>query len=785
MMGRKIYRSILEMKGLLLVANAFLIFSNVANANDWTQRYFENHLGARHYYLFVPDSVKPLSSLSPLVVMLHGCMQNARDFANGTRMNALAEKHRFSVLYPEQPESSNKIKCWNWFDQNNQRRDLGEPGILIGLIEQVLKENPNIDRSRVYVAGLSAGGAMAATLSLCYPELFAAAAIHSGVGYNFASNANEAAKAMVKGIQTDFIVASTLAKKCAPRRKEVVPTIVVHGKRDDVAILQNAQQIVDQLLFVAGLTRETSLIREEQGLGAILGAKDGYAYGYKDYGPTKDTLAVRGVAIEMLGHAWSGGDPKYQFNDKNSPNSSELIWDFFTSTTKKPVVASVSYNPKLWLDDFVALQTALSEGYANLEWVLERRHLNVHELSQKIRSELELAQSDQEAKYILKNFISKFNDSHLRLDISPNPSSDAGKLTPLTNQTAPETACQRLGGKEEKLGFSFDVPEDLGFSKVKFQGEAFAYTKLTLSKAISVGFVRIPIFAETRYFAVCKNEWENFRTTFSGVCDEKCEDVFLHHRLSNRLLSELQHTIRNVTDKKTKALVVDLRNNGGGTSWVEGVMQVLTPKTLTCASTAFIRHPHYVKRFQEEVNELEQAVKKENISEKQTELQARLNEAKQHLQEAQKPCDRSQVWNDPNFKQTCHLAVKRSPRICKAGDEYIFEKGVNSLPLFILVNDYTASASEDFVGRMKDNSTAKIIGTQTLGSGCGYTNGGINHVLPHSKITVRMPDCIRFLKDGTNEIEGIHPDIELRFDAKNPTELIHLLKQEIVIKKEK
>jgi poly(hydroxyalkanoate) depolymerase family esterase len=264
---------------------------------------FSNEAGTRGYRLYVPS--QPASGPRPLVVMLHGCKQNPEDFAAGTTMNLLAEESGCLVLYPEQALGANHSQCWNWFEGAHQGRDQGEPSLIAGMTRQVLREHDG-DAGRVFVAGLSAGGAMAAVMAAAYPELYKAIGVHSGLPAGAAHDLMSGLNAM-KGARK---------KAKTPAGLRPVPAIVFHGDRDAVVHPSNGEAVYRQFTHGAA-ARET----EERGQGHTRTV-------------TRDA-GGRTVAehwnLHGAGHAWSGGSAAGSYADPSGPNASAEMLRFFLS----------------------------------------------------------------------------------------------------------------------------------------------------------------------------------------------------------------------------------------------------------------------------------------------------------------------------------------------------------------------------------------------------------------------------------------------------------------------
>jgi poly(hydroxyalkanoate) depolymerase family esterase len=283
---------------------------------------FKDSLSAtRGYRLYLPTGSSRRNTL-PLLVMLHGCRQDASNFAEGTRMNSLAEASRCAVLYPEQSQRSNPLRCWNWFESASLAGQ-GEAALLARLIERVTARRP-IDSKRVYVAGMSAGGAMACILALRHSRLFAACAIHSGIMCGAADSLMQALEEMRSGPSAAGILQARQLVSEAGESVDLVPALVIHGDSDSTVNPVNADAIVEQFKARAELIDPADPLLPSDERRIVSG---GRAYRQQDY-VRQGQVAVRKVLVEGLGHAWSGGDARHEFNDADGPDASRLILDF-------------------------------------------------------------------------------------------------------------------------------------------------------------------------------------------------------------------------------------------------------------------------------------------------------------------------------------------------------------------------------------------------------------------------------------------------------------------------
>ena len=284
------------------------------------------------YRLYVPAApltpqaaaASSVGGAMPLIVLLHGCKQDAHDFSRGTAMNELADKHGFMVLYPEQISKANSQMCWNWFEPGHQQLGRGEPGMIAALTKHILASQQEgegdkalaiADAGRVYIAGLSAGGAMAAVVAGLYPDLFAALGVHSGLPAGAAQNLLSAFSAMRLGAKGEVVPA--------------LPTIVFHGCADKTVHPDNG----DNIFYAAVAALEASgrsLHKQSSGLGD---SKDQNVKRIT-YRADDGRSFVEHWQVGDGQHAWSGGDAKGSFTDPEGPSASAAMLAFFLQHKK-------------------------------------------------------------------------------------------------------------------------------------------------------------------------------------------------------------------------------------------------------------------------------------------------------------------------------------------------------------------------------------------------------------------------------------------------------------------
>jgi poly(hydroxyalkanoate) depolymerase family esterase len=325
----------LSLSVILTIATLQAQYHHSAHANNlsWQQFVYNGSNGSRPYFVYTPENYR-FGTRVPLIVMLHGCIQTAIDFATGTQMNQLAERYHFVVAYPQQLGIYNPALCWNWFVPSNQVRRGGEPAIIAGIVHEIENNTSRwtIDRHRIYVAGLSAGAAMAVILGATYPDIFAAIGVHSGAEYGAITSPLSGGQAFLHG-GPDPIQQGKAAFAAMGNFARVVPTIVFHGTEDLVSWPINGKQVVQQWMETDFLASHDTYHADFNHPSSTMKGKvsGGHTYTVYKWNSIYGHEVEEFWLIHAMGHAWSGGNP-YNFTDLQGPGASLAMYSFFIAT---------------------------------------------------------------------------------------------------------------------------------------------------------------------------------------------------------------------------------------------------------------------------------------------------------------------------------------------------------------------------------------------------------------------------------------------------------------------
>lgn len=447
----------------------------------------------------------------------------------------------------------------------------------------------------------------------------------------------------------------------------------------------------------------------------------------------------------------------------------------------------VTFDREQWQADYVQLREHLGQAYANLLWARDQGGVDLVALDERTRRALDEASTDRQARAVIAEFLAAFEDGHLRIHrvkLSKRLGAwwaglweDPAEPVELGSTTPAASACGALGFGERGASFSPELSQAPGFTALPDADNGFAAATLELAGGKRWGLLRIHSFDERAMRPACQRAWPSFAEGLDGPCDEDCRDAFVHVVVPNRILAELTARIEQLERAGVDALLVDLMHNGGGTDWVDPAARLFSPRPLPCPRLAFIRHPHWAERlrgWQEAVAEDLRQPQPEADRELLRQAQARLQRL---VEQAEQRCDLGGVWTSPaepgctnlvedeyyacglfGYLEPGRLAGAQTRSLMFEALGYDYSPGVYQGPLAVLVDRYTASASEHFAAMLQDGGAAVVVGERTHGSGCGYTSGGVPAVLRYSELHVELPDCQRRRADGTNELAGITPD---------------------------
>lgn len=336
-----------QITSLLVLVVSFLVFPITAQAGDWVNGSASNSSGSRNYKLWVPPGYDKRKT-APLVMMLHGCMQKPEDLAAISGMNGVADKNNFLVVYPEQITEANPLRCWNWFDPKHQARDSGEPSLLAAIVQQ-LGSTHNIDVRRVYVAGISAGAAMAVVMGATYPDLFSGVGVMTGLAFKAGTTVETGLAAMKQGgpdpKQQGLLAFKAMGDNVRSKSIRRMPVIVFHGDADPYLSPVNADQVIAQWAKTNDCLddgKDNDSVKAEPVKTTEGSVPGGHEFTKSIYDDRDGRLLMEKWMVKGLGHAWSGSPAAAPFADPKGPNAGAEMWRFFGETN----LSSPSPKPK-------------------------------------------------------------------------------------------------------------------------------------------------------------------------------------------------------------------------------------------------------------------------------------------------------------------------------------------------------------------------------------------------------------------------------------------------------
>jgi hypothetical protein len=429
-----------------------------------------------------------------------------------------------------------------------------------------------------------------------------------------------------------------------------------------------------------------------------------------------------------------------------------------------------------WLEDFGQLTAEMAAHHANLESSRRVRHMDLPKLRQETETKLRQACDEQQGQKDLRGFFEAFGDGHLELKWpKPSDQKTAGQ-TSSNSTSAPkqQSLCPRLGYKRcltPGVDFS-QLPAFTSFAG----GDAhwFPAGILQLQNRTKLGVIRIALFSEHAFPEACELAVSKLHLANSRECDTRYENI-VERETADRLTAAIVRRSRELQAAGAAAILVDITNNGGGSDWVEAPPRVLSRVPLHESRLAFLKHEHWTKQLQAQLQDIEADLK--NNSTPKRVLQEASARLRSGIARSQESCDRTRVWTEGTLDCSSLISdVLFTGGILPYAPPGSFEsleskttlfhplryshrESPERPPLCVLLDRETWSAAEYFAAILQDNKAATIVGELTGGAGCGYTNGGIPAELRHSHAVVKMPDCVRLRKDGSDEVNGVIPDI--------------------------
>ena len=426
-----------------------------------------------------------------------------------------------------------------------------------------------------------------------------------------------------------------------------------------------------------------------------------------------------------------------------------------------PSSAQQAWSLEPWIADLSQAQQAFKTKYANIDWLEKDRGILLSSLFDRAAARLRLARSDADARAVFDRLTTSFNDGHVSISWPRH----AGASTPVGQaQTTSKSLCAAMGfdASRSTVGIGSSLA---GYQPLKDES-LFPAGIVTVGQR-KIGVIRIGVFEPSGSPQICAAALSQLHIPQEQPCDDKCQDAVLTWSY-NKLTSALKEKVRALKSAGATSLMVDISGNGGGSEWAEAAARILTARQILSAKRGFVRGSHWAAQWKALAAQLHKAASEASGSER-TNLLSWASTADSASVDAEQPCAlighcalvgrTGYATGLVGRARSGEFRGKPWANLVFSIAQFPYHDGVWSGPLIVLVDNETWSAAEEFAALLQDNGAAVIIGSRTGGAGCGHTNGGTPTILTHSGATLEMPDCVRFRADGSNEVNGIIPDV--------------------------
>jgi hypothetical protein len=416
------------------------------------------------------------------------------------------------------------------------------------------------------------------------------------------------------------------------------------------------------------------------------------------------------------------------------------------------------FDPGPWLADLEIARQAFVTKYANLEWLENEREIKIEVLFDDLATRMRSARNEDQARRLFERLVQKTGDGHVEIEWPEPPASPMA--------SAPPDACQSMGfdARQNGPGTAIALP---GYLPVGTDSTNPFRAGTTTVGGTKVGIIRIGVFQPQGFPELCKAAVSTLHIEATKACDDQCQSQITDW-IYPRLTAALEDRARQLRRAGATVLLIDISGNGGGSEWAEAAARIFSGKRILSERRGMVRGEHWAEQWRDLEQQLRVFAAKASGDER-VRLLRWAADADSKLHEAEKPCPTHASCKriaDAGFSAGLLGAVPAGSLSGKPWGPLVFSPAqfpyhdaVWSGPLIVLVDDATWSAAEEFAAVLQDNKAAAIIGARTGGAGCGHTNGGDPVILPNSHAVLKLPDCVRFRADGSNEVRGIIPDV--------------------------